>query len=89
MPLHHGKHEKNTWISFWVLVGLWGLKLLTFRTGMWVLIRPVIAAKAPAIQLCEHAQAILADDREIGVIRSDPVLQRMAGGSTHAATKLH
>ena len=56
---------------------------------MWVLIRPVIAAKAPAIQLCEHAQAILADDREIGVIRSDPVLQRMAGGSTHAATKLH
>ena len=44
--------------------------------------------EAPAIQLAEHAQAILADDAALGVRRSDPVLQRLASGSSHAATCL-
>jgi len=37
--------------------------------------------EAPAIQLSEHAQAVLADDAEHGFVRNDPVLRRMAAGS--------
>jgi hypothetical protein len=40
--------------------------------------------KAPAIQLSEHAQAILEDDQRLGIDRKDPVLQRLAQGSSHA-----
>lgn len=43
-------------------------------------------AQAPAIQLSEHAKAILLDDEELGFERKDPVLQRLAKGSKHAAT---
>lgn len=42
--------------------------------------------EAPAIQLSEHAQAVLADDAEHGFVRNDPVLRRMAAGSGHAVT---
>ena len=45
-----------------------------------------MVAQAPAIQLSEHAQAILLDDQELGFEREDPVLQRLAKGSKHAAT---
>lgn len=41
--------------------------------------------EAPAIQLCEHAAAILEDDARLGVSRHDPVLERIAAGSEHAA----
>ena len=41
-------------------------------------------AEAPAIQLAEHAQAILADDARMGIQRNDPVLERLAKGSAHA-----
>ena len=41
-------------------------------------------AQAPAIQLSEHAQAILEDDQRLGISRQDPVLQRLARGSAHA-----
>lgn len=43
---------------------------------------------APAIQLAEHAQAILADDAALGITRNDPVLQRIANGSSHAVPNL-
>ena len=39
--------------------------------------------QAPAIQLAEHAQAILADDREMGLTRHDPVVEAIARGSAH------
>lgn len=47
--------------------------------------------QAPAIQLAEHAQAILADDREIGLTRRDPVVEAIARGGAHghAAPWLH
>ncbi|CAL1145358.1 unnamed protein product [Cladocopium goreaui] len=38
------------------------------------------ATKAPAIQLSEHAKAILEDDARLGIKRQDPVLERMAKG---------
>lgn len=41
-------------------------------------------AEAPAIQLAEDARAILADDERLGFERNDPVLQRLARGSSHA-----
>ena len=47
-----------------------------------------IMAEAPAIQLAEHAQAILADDARLGFERNDPVLTRLATGSSHAAPGL-
>ena len=34
--------------------------------------------EAPALQLQEHAAAVLEDDRRCGVQRDDPVLQRLA-----------
>ena len=47
--------------------------------------------QAPAIQLAEHAQAILADDREMGLTRRDPVVEAIARGGAHghAAPWLH
>lgn len=39
--------------------------------------------QAPAIQLAEHAQAILADDREMGLTRRDPVVEAIARGGAH------
>ena len=47
--------------------------------------KPKNATKAPAIQLSEHAQAILEDDARLGIKRQDPVLERIANGSSHAA----
>lgn len=44
--------------------------------------------EAPAIQLAEHAQAILEDDARHGFQRHDPVLKRLAAGSSHAAACL-
>ena len=46
------------------------------------------ATEAPAIQLAEHAQAILEDDARHGFERHDPVLKRLAAGSSHAAACL-
>ena len=37
-------------------------------------------SEAPAVQLAEHAQAILADDKALGISRHDPLLQRLAKG---------
>ena len=45
-------------------------------------------AEAPAIQLAEHAQAILDDDKRLGIERKDPVLHRLAKGSLNAALGL-
>lgn len=42
------------------------------------------AAEAPAVQLTEHARAILADDARLGIQRNDPVLESLAKGSAHA-----
>ena len=39
--------------------------------------------QAPAIQLAEHAQAILADDRDMGLTRRDPVVEAIARGGAH------
>ena len=36
-----------------------------------------IAAQAPGVQLSEHAQAILSDDKKLGIERNDPVLEAM------------
>lgn len=41
--------------------------------------------QAPAIQLAEHAQALLADDAALGVQRKDPVLNRLASKGTKRA----
>lgn len=46
----------------------------------------VNGCQAPAIQLAEHARAILEDDRALGIDRKDPVLKRLASGATHAVT---
>lgn len=43
-------------------------------------------AEAPAVQLSEHAQAILEDDERMNISRDDPTLQRLARGSAHAAS---
>jgi hypothetical protein len=43
-----------------------------------------LATEAPAIQLAEHAQAILEDDARLGFQRNDRVLERLAKGSAHA-----
>ncbi len=43
--------------------------------------------QAPAVQLAEHAEAILEDDIRIGVQRDDPVLRRLAqGGAKHSVS---
>lgn len=44
-----------------------------------------LVAKAPAVQLQEHAKAILEDDRAQGFERSDPFVRRLArGDASHA-----
>lgn len=43
-------------------------------------------AEAPAVQLSEHARAILEDDERMNISRDDPTLQRLARGSAHAAS---
>ena len=46
--------------------------------------------QAPAIQLQEHAKAILKDDKALGVVRSDPFVKRLARGDpTHSVPRLH
>lgn len=48
------------------------------------------ASEAPAVQLAEHARAVLEDDRRLGVQRMDNVLIRLArGGERHAVPWLH
>ena len=38
--------------------------------------------QAPAVQLAEHAKAILEDDAKLGVCRRDPALERLARGKS-------
>ena len=38
----------------------------------------LIFFQAPALQVVEHARAVLEDDRKEGIQRSDPVLKRIA-----------
>ena len=41
------------------------------------------AAKAPAIQLQEHAKAVLKDDAARGIRREDKFLKALAKGDAH------
>ena len=38
--------------------------------------------QAPAVQLAEHAKAILEDDAKLGLCRRDPALERLARGKS-------
>ena len=65
--------------------------ILDFHICFPALPSPQKSNQAPAIQLAEHAQAILADDREMGLTRRDPVVEAIARGGAHghAAPWLH
>lgn len=43
--------------------------------------------EAPAIQLIEHARAIIADDVANGFQRVDPLLHKLAKGSSNAVSR--
>ena len=43
------------------------------------------SSEAPAVQLQEHAAAILKDDAALGIRRCDPVLARLAKGTSNSA----
>lgn len=38
-------------------------------------------SEVPAVDLADHARAVLEDDRRLGIERRDPVLSRLAKGS--------
>ena len=46
------------------------------------------SSEAPAVQLQEHAAAILKDDALLGIQRRDPVLLRLAKGTGNSVTRM-
>lgn len=69
--------------------GVARLRILFSRDRFMCFFFGLLLGQAPAIQLVEHAQAILADDAANGFARRDPVLKRIARGNTNAATCQH
>ena len=67
--LHFFQCKKIPWENaIWILAIQIGFLATTIR----------FESEAPALQVVEHARAVLEDDRKEGIQRSDPILKKIA-----------